>query len=38
MGSNKTDAMRADQFAPVVNQFNDKLTTLFEKKFAAEVK
>ena len=38
MGSNKTDAMRADQFAPVVNQFNDKLATLFEKKFSAEVK
>lgn len=38
MGSNKTDAMRADQFAPVVNQFNDQLRTLFEKKFSAEVK
>jgi hypothetical protein len=38
MGSHGTMAVRADQFAPMVNQFNDKLTTFFEKDFTAEVK
>ena len=38
MGSNATTALRPDQFGPMVNQFNDKLTTMFEKKFTAEVK
>jgi hypothetical protein len=38
MGSNNTRAVRPDQFAPMVAQFNDKLTTTFEKKFSAEVK
>ncbi len=37
MGSNRTTALRADQFGPMVSQFNDKLTTMFEKKFTAEV-
>jgi hypothetical protein len=38
MGSNATAALRPDQFAPVVKQFNDKLATTFEKTFTAEVK
>ncbi len=38
MGSNATTALRPDQFAPMVRQFNDRLTTTFEKKFTAEVK
>jgi hypothetical protein len=38
MGTHGTMAVRADQFAPIVNQFNDKLTTFFEKDFTAEVK
>lgn len=38
MGSSATTGMRADQFQPVVDQFNDKLKTFFETKFTAEVK
>jgi hypothetical protein len=38
MGSSKDTSIRADQFNPMVKQFNDKLTTLWEKKFSAEVK
>ena len=38
MGSSKDTSIRADQFNPLVKQFNDKLTTLWEKSFAAEVK
>ncbi len=38
MGSNATTALRPDQFGPMVTQFNSKLTTLFEKKFTAEVR
>ena len=38
MGSNTTRALRPDQFNPLVDNFDSKLTTLFEKKFAAEVK
>jgi hypothetical protein len=38
MGSSKDTSIRADQFNPLVKQFNDKLTTMFEKKFTAEVK
>jgi hypothetical protein len=38
MGSNTTRALRPDQFNPMVDNFNTKLTTLFEKKFTAEVK
>ena len=38
MGSSKDTSIRADQFNPMVQQFNDKLTNLFEKKFSPEVK
>jgi hypothetical protein len=38
MGSNATTALRPDQFGPMVQQFNDRLSTTFEKKFTAEVK
>jgi hypothetical protein len=38
MGSNKTTELRAEQFQPVVDGFNDKLKTFWEKKFGAEVK
>jgi hypothetical protein len=38
MGSNTTRALRPDQFNPMVDNFNSKLTTTFEKKFTAEVK
>lgn len=37
MGSSATTAMRADQFKPMLDQFNDRLTTTFEKTFTAEV-
>jgi hypothetical protein len=36
MGSNATTAVRPDQFAPMVKQFNDNLKTEFEKPFATE--
>ena len=38
MGSNTTRALRPDQFAPIVNNFNDKLRTPGEPKFTAEVR
>jgi hypothetical protein len=38
MGSSKNTSIRADQFNPMVDQFNNKLRTFFEKKFSAEVK
>ncbi len=38
MGTNATTALRPDQFGPMVKQFNDRLTTLFEKPFSAETK
>ena len=38
MGSSKNTAIRADQFNPMVKQFNDKLKKMFEKTFTAEVK
>lgn len=38
MGSNKSTAVRADQFARLVGHFNKHLKTLFEKPFKAEVK
>jgi hypothetical protein len=38
MGSSKDTSIRADQFNPLIKQFNDKLTTFWEKSFAAEVK
>jgi hypothetical protein len=38
MGSSKDTSIRSDQFNPLVKQFNDKLTTLWEKSFTAEVK
>lgn len=39
MGSNATTALRADQFQPVVDQFNSKLKGFFETKpFTAQVK
>ena len=38
MGSNATRALRPDQFRPLVNKFNSKLTKLFEKSFHGEVK
>ncbi len=38
MGSNASRALRPDQFKPLVNNFNKKLTKLFEKDFHGEVK
>jgi hypothetical protein len=38
MGSNKSTALRADQFQPLVDAFNAKLKKLFETAFTAEVK
>jgi hypothetical protein len=39
MGSNATAAVRSDQFAPIVQQFNDRLRTTFETTpFTAEVR
>ncbi len=38
MGSNETRALRPDQFAPVVKNFNDKLRQSGEQEFGAEVK
>lgn len=38
MGASANNELRADQFGPMVKQFNDKLTKLFEKSFTAEVK
>jgi len=38
MGAAKDTSIRADQFNPILKQFNSKLRTLFEKSFAAEVK
>jgi len=38
MGSNANRALRPDQFRPLVNKFNSKLTKLFEKSFRGEVK
>lgn len=38
MGSSKTTAIRADQFNPMVKQFNAKLRNMWEKTFTAEVK
>ena len=38
MGSSNTTALRADQFQPMVDQFNSRLTTTFEKKFKAETR
>ena len=38
MGSHGTMAIREDQLRPMVKQFNDKCTSLWEKDFKAEVK
>ena len=38
MGGSKTTAIRADQFNPMVKQFNAKLKNMWEKNFSAEVK
>ncbi|MET0773225.1 MAG: hypothetical protein ABWZ82_09085, partial [Candidatus Limnocylindrales bacterium] len=38
MGTHGTMAVRKDQFEPMVKQFNDRLTNVFEKPFAAETK
>jgi hypothetical protein len=38
MGSSKDTTIRADQFNPLVEQFNDKLAKTWEKSFKAEVK
>jgi hypothetical protein len=38
MGSNATTALRPDQFGPMVKQFNDRLTKMFEKPFTAETR
>jgi hypothetical protein len=38
MGTNATTALRPDQFNPMVRQFNDRLTTMFEKPFSGETK
>ena len=38
MGTNAKTTLRPDQFGPMVEQFNSKLSTTFEKKFTAEVK
>ncbi|HET7487330.1 MAG TPA: hypothetical protein VFJ85_05330 [Acidimicrobiales bacterium] len=37
MGSNRSAALRADQFQPLVAQFNSKLKTFWEKAFRADV-
>ena len=38
MGGSKTTSIRADQFNPMVKQFNAKLKNMWEKNFSAEVK
>ena len=38
MGSNRTTALRADQFASLVQAFNDRLRTTFERVFTARVR
>jgi hypothetical protein len=38
MGTNATRGLRPDQFQPMVNKFNKKLTKTFEKNFHGEVK
>jgi hypothetical protein len=38
MGSNITRAIRADEFEPLVKQFNDKLSKTWERDFKVEVK
>jgi hypothetical protein len=38
MGSAKSTALRADQFGPMLEQFNSRLAKFAEKKFTAEVK
>jgi hypothetical protein len=38
MGANITRGLRPDQFQPLVNKFNKKLTKTFEKNFHGEVK
>lgn len=38
MGASKNTSIRADQFNPMVKQFNDKLKKFMEKSFTAEVK
>ena len=38
MGSNASRTLRPDQFQPLVNKFNKKLTKLFEKDFHGEVR
>ncbi|HVL18113.1 MAG TPA: hypothetical protein VM387_08950, partial [Gemmatimonadales bacterium] len=38
MGGSRDTSIRADQFNPMVRQFNNKLKNLWEKSFTAEVK
>lgn len=38
MGSSANTSIRADQFNPMVRQFNSRLTTMWEKDFRSEVK
>lgn len=38
MGSHGSTALRPDQFQPMLKQFNDNLTTTFERDFRAEVR
>jgi hypothetical protein len=38
MGASRDTSIRADQFNPMVRQFNKKLKNLWEKSFTAEVK
>lgn len=38
MGSNATGALRADQFAPLVRQFNSRLKSFWERDFRPEVR
>lgn len=38
MGTNRTTALRADQFAPMLSQFNSRLTSIWERNFTAEAR
>ena len=38
MGTHGNKGLRSDQFNPMIRHFNDKLKSIWEKKFTAEVK
>lgn len=38
MGTNRTTALRSDQFAPMLSQFNSRLTSIWERNFTAEAR